>query len=242
MRKVFDFVVLMVLCVIGEPTIVGAQEVAEEKGMTFIQLLFAGGPVMYPLFLCSVIAIALIIYFAVSLREKRMLSPPLISYVESALSEGNINEAITSCKNSKSEIASILLEGLEANDQPMEKIREKMERKGSLTLGNTRRSIEYLNIIGVIAPMLGLLGTVMGMIVSFNVIAFKAGLGNPKLLAGGISQALVTTATGLPIGILALSFYIHFRERLGRITDLTADTGEKFIDLLETAKNKKKNF
>ncbi len=242
MRKVFNFVLLMVLCVISKPTIVGAQEVAEEEGMTFIQLLLSGGPVMYPLFLCSVVAIALIIYFAFSLRETRMISSQLISDVKSALSKGDINEAITSCKNSKSEIASILLDGLEANDQPMEKIREIMERKGALTLGNVRRSIEYLNIIGVIAPMLGLLGTVMGMIVSFNIIAFKAGLGNPKLLAGGISQALVTTATGLPIGILALSFYIHFRERLGRITDLTADTAEKFIDLLETTKNKKKDF
>jgi len=242
MRKVFNLVVLMVLCIVSEPAIVAAQEVVEEEGMTFIQLLLAGGPVMYPLFLCSVVAIALIIYFAFSLREKRMLSPSLISYVESALSKGDIDGAITSCKNSKSEVASILLSGLEANDRPVEKIREIMERKGALILRDIRRNIEYLNIIGVVAPMLGLLGTVMGMIVSFNIIAFKAGLGNPKLLAGGISQALVTTATGLPIGILAMSFYIYFRERLGRITDLTAGTGEKFIDLVEIAKSEKKNF
>jgi len=239
MRKVFSLVVLMVLCVVSEPAIVGAQEVAEEKGMTFMQLLLAGGPVMVPLFLCSVIAIALIIYFAFTLREKRIFFPPFISYLESALSEGKVNEVIASCKKSKREIASILLDGLEANDQSVEKIRERMERKGTLIFGNIRRSLEYLNIIGVVAPMLGLLGTVSGMIVCFNTIAFKAGLGNPKLLASGISQALVTTATGLPIGILALSFYVYFREKMGSINELAADRAEKFIDLLESTKNKK---
>ena len=239
MRKVCNFIIFLFLCIFSEPAILSAQEEVEEKGMTLIELLRAGGPVMIPLLLCSVVAIALIIYFLFSLRERRIFPRRFISDVESTISQGNVTEAITICKKSKRMIASILLAGLELNNRSIEKIREKMERKGALVFGDIRKNIEYLNMIGVIAPMLGLLGTVTGMIVCFNNIAFKAGIGNPKLLAGGISQALVTTATGLPIGILALCFYIYYREKMTKVTTLMGDVGEKFIDLLEDTKNKK---
>lgn len=237
MRKVFRFG-LFLLFIAGQPAIVAAQEEVAEKGMTFVQLLAAGGPVMVPLFICSILAVTFIVYFAFTLREKKIFFAPFISQLESSISKGDINKAINDCKRSKKQVAAFLLGGLEINDQPVEEIRDEMERKGVLIFRDLRNNIEYLSIVGVIAPMLGLLGTVTGMIACFNTIAFKAGLGNPKMLAGGISQALVTTATGLPIGIFALAFYMYFRGKIGRISVLMGDLGERFIKLLK-ARDKK---
>lgn len=242
MKKRFSFG-LFLLLIVGLAVIVGAQETAapgaEEEGMTFLGLMIAGGPVMIPLFLCSVVVIALGFYFTFSLRKKKIFFAPFIEHVKSAINKGDLDQALTSCKKSQREVASIFRSGLEVSDQPIEKVREKMEYEGSVILGGIRKNIEYLNIIGITAPMLGLLGTVAGMISCFNTIAFKAGLGNPKLLAGGISQALITTATGLPIGIAAFFLYIYFREKMGHITTLMGGLGEDIIGLIEAAKNKK---
>jgi|GEM_PF-2064265 len=216
------------------------EELSEEarRGMTLTQFFIAGGIAMWPLLACSVLVLTLGIYFAFSLRERRLFPEALWVNVNKAFSEGDIGKSLEYCKKHQGKLTPIYTVMLEEymKNQPIEKIREAGERMGALIIGDINRNIEYLNTIGVIAPMLGLFGTVTGMMRAFSVVAYKAGLGNPRLLAAGIWEAFITTATGLPIGIVAFILYIYFREKMGRIAILAANKGEELIDLIEKVK------
>jgi biopolymer transport protein ExbB len=219
------------------------EELSEEarKGMTITQFFIAGGIAMWPLLLCSILVLTFGIYFAFSLREKKLFPDVLWSNITKALSEGDIGKALEYCKRHQGRLTPIYTVMIEESikNQPIEKIREAGERKGALVIGDINRNIEYLNTIGVIAPMLGLFGTVTGMMKAFSVVAYKAGLGNPRLLAAGIWEAFITTATGLPIGIVAFVLYIYFREKMGRVAIIAADKGEELINLIEKARGGK---
>jgi biopolymer transport protein ExbB len=174
--------------------------------------LSRGGIIMIPLLLSSVLGLAIVIERAISLRRNKVMIPEIISVVDEFNSHEDIKLATSMCEKNRGAFANIILTGLQNTDLTTEEVRELLVDQGRQEVRALERGLPTLETIAGIAPLLGLLGTVLGMIKVFTVISLQ-GTGQASLLAGGISEALITTATGLVIGILALIMYNYFSNR-----------------------------
>lgn len=167
---------------------------------------------MYPLLLSSVIALAMIIERFWYLRRKKILIPEIIGVLDQIKTPDDLNMARSICKKFDEPFSRIVLTGLENNDLPPEELRALVEDEGRQEVRILQRGLVTLETIAAIAPLMGLLGTVLGMIKVFDVIQ-TLGVGQAKALSGGISEALITTATGLFIGIPVLIAFNYFNSR-----------------------------
>lgn len=177
-----------------------------------ISYLSRGGIIMIPLLLSSVLGLAIVIERSISLRRNKILIPEIINLVDSLNSVEDIQLARSICKKNSGVFSNIILTGLENQDLSPQEMRELLTDQGRQEVRMLERGLPTLETVAGIAPLLGLLGTVLGMIKVFTVIS-RQGTGQASLLAGGISEALITTATGLVIGILALIMYNYFANR-----------------------------
>jgi len=185
----------------------------EEHALTFAELIKQGGVTMIPLGLMSVAMVYFIIRNILLLREKQMLRPDLKGEIEEKLARRDIAGVREICQANPSLITSVLDGGLERiseHDTDMTHVQEAIEEAGNEQMVTFMKPINYLSIIGATSPMLGLLGTVSGMIKAFQNIA-KGGMGKPEVLAQNIGEALITTATGLIIAIPAMIAYFIFK-------------------------------
>jgi biopolymer transport protein ExbB len=184
-----------------------------ESSTTFWGMVKQGGFTMFPLGFLAASTIALTIYGFITVREDKMLKPELIPNLQSSLDALDIEQVKTTCTANPALLTNILLSGVERlsdgvlDSDSMEKA---MEEASVEETSAGLKPINYLSIIAQIAPMLGLLGTVSGMIKAFDKIG-KGGMGKPELLAGDIGEAMITTATGLIIGIPAMFFYFFLK-------------------------------
>jgi biopolymer transport protein ExbB len=178
-----------------------------------IEWLIKGGPVMAPLLLCSVISLSIIVERCLSLRRNRILRYDILLRIEELLRDRKIPEASTLCKRYPSSMTRILLAAILNHDKSRQEIKEIIEDAGRQEVPVLERYLTILGTIASIAVLLGLLGTVTGMIRTFNSIA-ALGYGHPEALAGGISEALVATATGLAIAIPTLVLYNFFTSKV----------------------------
>jgi biopolymer transport protein ExbB len=178
-----------------------------------------GGPLMYVLALISFFGVAWAIHCLLVLRRSQFLPRRFMEGLSSRLMQGDIKGATRDCSRARCAFAKVVLAGLRKAAQPPEKIRDAMTAAGSRESAHLQQKISYLANVGTISPMLGLLGTVFGMIMAFNIIS--SGEVRHYMLAAAIAQAMVTTATGLVIGIPAMAVYFYLRGRLLRlITDM----------------------
>jgi len=187
------------------------------------QIMDSGGIIFFLLMAMSVVALTLILIFFVTFNNRRITPASFVREIELSLKNGDFEEAIKSCKNNSSPASSITLTALNyleraGEDADPELLRQLVEGEGVRQVGRLQSQITYLMDIGVIAPMVGLLGTVMGMLKSFSGVALNIGQARPTVLAEGVSQALVTTAAGLIVAIPAMMFYSFFRGRLAKLT------------------------
>ncbi len=197
-----------------------AAATAPDGGMSAWQIIKAGGGVMAILVSLSVFTIALIIYCFMTVSETKLLPAEFCNRVIQKLSTGRRAEVKEICETQKDNIMSrILLPGLEKYDQDPVFAKEVIEQKARAEINHLWRQIGYLSDIGTVAPLLGLLGTVIGMIEAFNVIAFQAAGVKPILLAGGVAKAMVTTAGGLVVAIPAVIAHSYFKKRVQIIAD-----------------------
>jgi biopolymer transport protein ExbB len=178
-----------------------------------LEFVIKGGPVMVPLLLCSVISLSIIVERCLSLRRNHILKYDVLQRIEELLRDRKIPEASTLCKRYPSSITRILLAAILNHDKSRQEIKEIIEDSGRQEVPVLERYLTILGTIASIAVLLGLLGTVMGMIRTFNAIA-ALGYGHPEALAGGISEALVATATGLAIAIPTLVMYNFFTSKV----------------------------
>ena len=177
-----------------------------------IAYLARGGIIMIPLLLFSIIGLAIVIERLISLRRSKVMIPQIISVIESLNNLDDLKLAISICEKNQGAFANIILTGLQNQDASTEEVRELVTDQGRQEVRTLERGLSTLDTIAGTAPLLGLLGTVLGMIKVFTVIS-QQGTGQASSLAGGISEALITTATGLVIGILALLMYNYFSNR-----------------------------
>ena len=178
-----------------------------------VELIIKGGPVMVPILLCSVISLAIIVERSLSLRRHRILRYDILQRIEELLRERKIPEASTLCKRYPSSMTRILLAAILNHDKSRQEIKEILEDAGRHELPVLERYLTILGTIASISVLLGLLGTVVGMIRTFNAIA-AAGYGHPEALAGGIAEALIVTAAGLSIAIPTLVVYNFFNSKV----------------------------
>ncbi len=188
------------------------------------QVLASGGPVMIPLAGLSVIAVMLILVYFFSLRRGAIVSGRYMTTADAMLRKGDYYGLLAVSNRHNEAVARIMrrtLDFLTKNPRAtLAEAREIAEAEGTRQASSYNQQIAYLADIGTIAPMLGLFGTVLGMIKAFNVVASDIASTRPMMLASGVAEALVTTAAGLMIGIPAMAAYAFFR---GRVQSLIAD-------------------
>lgn len=204
---------------------------AEPASMTMRQIIDTGGWLMYVLAAMSVVGLALIIYFLIALRRDQIIPQSLVDQVRGLLRDGKSDEALAVCRNNESAFSNIVGAALEyalgAPKTDPGLLREIVEGEGGRQATMLQNQTQYLMDIGVIAPMIGLLGTVMGMLKAFNAVALDLAKAKPMLLAGGVSQALITTVAGLIVAIPAMIAYAYFRGRTSQlISDLEKNSAE----------------
>ena len=193
------------------------------------ELVQAGGWLMAPIILCSVVALAIIVERAWSLRQRRVVPSDLVARVWRQASKGPVTEEQIRAVRAHSPLGRILAVGLLNRDRDRQIMKEAIEEVGRAVSHELERFLTALGTIAAITPLLGLLGTVIGMISVFTTIT-NLGVGDPAELAGGISQALITTAAGLSVAIPSLIFYRHFR---GKVDALTVEMEQEAIKLVE---------
>lgn len=197
-----------------------------------LELVKAGGWPMIPLLLLAVLALAIVVERFWTLRRKEVLPPGLGQEVRSWAARGQLDPAHIESLRGNSPLGALLAAALEVRNRPREQIRERLEDTGRHLV---HRMEKYLNTLGTIAsagPLLGLLGTVVGMIQMFLGI-LDHGMGDVNQLAGGIGKALVCTATGMLLAIPALMFHRHFRGRIAGYTIEMEQQATALLDALE---------
>ncbi len=177
-----------------------------------IEIFRRGGPVMYVLALCSILAVAIALEKAWNLRRRKVVRMESYETLMALIEGGRIDKAAEICRRSPGIFHNIVGAGLDHFAYGREEVKEAILDAGRQEIPQLERYLGALGTIAGIAPLLGLLGTILGMIKVFAVIA-ALGVGHAQDLAGGISEALITTATGLPIAIFALVMYNYFSQK-----------------------------
>ena len=200
-------------------------ESADEGEDTLMGAFNKGGLAMYPLLAFSVATFGLVLYNAMTIRSGFIINHSVITdEVMPALAGKDYPKAMEICETHKSPVLNILHNGLETTESgvfDMPTIDKAFDEAASVELAKPFVFINYLQVIASVAPMVGLLGTVSGMVKAFQTIA-EQGMGKPELLADNISEALITTASGLCVAIPALIAYFFFKNKYGKIASEVA--------------------
>jgi len=199
-----------------------------------LEFFIKGGWLMIPLGICSILALAIIIERFISLKMIESKSKRFAEKTRSVVNSSEnrkVDKIFALCEMTPISLARILKAGLEKRVKGKEEIKEAIQDVGSEEIPYLERRLKILGTITAIAPLIGLLGTVVGMIRAFNVITVQ-GIGDPGALAGGIAVALYTTAFGLGIAIPSLVFYNYFMHRTDKIIRRLESISREFIEFL----------
>ncbi len=208
---------ILILVLIFLETVAGAQQTAPvaTTNWQIISIIEKGGWMMYPILFCSILMLGIGIERGYSLRRKNIINPDFLRKVRTHWNWKDIQLGLQLCKTYDNALARILKAGLLRFGGKVDEIERAIEGAGQHEASLLTSNLRVLGAVANITPMLGLLGTVFGMIKAFNVIS-QSGTGNPGLVASGISEALITTAAGMLVGIPALALYHYFRGRIDR--------------------------
>ncbi|MBW1998461.1 MAG: MotA/TolQ/ExbB proton channel family protein [Deltaproteobacteria bacterium] len=187
---------------------------------------------MYPIIFCSIVALAVFLERIWVLRRKRVIPEEFIRNVEDLIRKQKISEAIFLCQGDTSSIGKIFLAGLKNAGRGMWLVKEAIEERGGREAAILEKHVGILSTIANLTPLLGLLGTVSGMIKTFNVISVQ-GVGNPGPLAGGIAEALITTASGLSVAIPTLVCHRVVKDKAKSLIFEMEENSVKLVELME---------
>ncbi|MEG1498596.1 MAG: MotA/TolQ/ExbB proton channel family protein [Bacteroidales bacterium] len=208
--------------------------VAESK--TFHQVLkekfIEGGPLwMTPILIVLILGLTLVIERIIYLNLATTNTEKLLKKVEEALSNGGIDAAKEVCRNTRGPVASIFYQGLERSDEGVEMIEKSIVSYGGVAMGRLEKNLSWIAFVIAVAPMLGFLGTVVGMVQAFDDIE-AAGDISPTVVAGGMKVALLTTVFGLIVAILIQVFYNYLSSKIESLVNNMEDASISFMDIL----------
>lgn len=201
--------------------------------------LVKGGPIMIPILLCSVFALAIIIERFIYLQKAKIDTKKFMDDISTSLKRNRIMEAIDLCEQTPGPVANILKAGILKHDRTRHEIREAIEDRGLHEIPKLEKNIGLLATIAHISPLLGLLGTVTGMVRAFQIVQEKATTLHPVTpgdLAGGIWEALITTVAGLIVAIPALAAYNYF---VSRVNNFILEIETSATDLINILSEKR---
>jgi biopolymer transport protein ExbB len=194
-----------------------------------------GGPMMIPIAICSLAALTVIVERLVSLRGRRVIPPGFLSGLKNILDndEGDSKQALDYCRRDGSPVAEVLAAGIKRLGEPVELLERHIQEAGEREVLKLRKYLRILVVVAAVAPLMGLLGTIFGMINAFQTVAVSAeALGKTELLAKGIYEAMITTAAGLMVTIPVLIAYHWFSARVerlvGEIDRMTVEFAEEY--------------
>lgn len=201
--------------------------------MSILSMLSKGGWLMIPLFISSVIAVGIIIERYIVIKKSKLNVPAFLVKIRGMLIKEDILGAISYCIEEKSPAANIIKSGLKKYHLGHERVKESIENAGRQEVAKLEKGLSMVATISGIAPLLGFLGTVTGMIQAFMRIQDLQGSANPSDLAGGIWEALITTAVGLAIGIVALAFYNYLTTGISKLIRDMEVVSNDVLDIIE---------
>lgn len=204
-----------------------------QKGMTLWQLIKCGGFIMVILAALSILAIAIIIYDFMTLKVQKLAPSNFTEDIIQKLDKKQHKIVEELCKANENMISNIVLAGLSKKSKGALFMKEAIENRARKEITDLWQNLTYLSDIAVIAPLLGLLGTILGMIQAFNVIVVQTAVVKPIMLAGGVSKAMVTTAGGLIVAIPALIFYAYFRGKVQEVSNVIESHCSDIIKIME---------
>jgi len=222
-------IVFTIVTIFLHTPFVGAQE--DPASTSLLSLLGDGGILMLPIGFCSLILVMFSFERVMSLRRNRIIPRPFVRRILEQLKSGEIDkrEAYRLCKENKSPMADVFSAALRRWGRPSTEVEQAMVDAGERLGNRLRKYLRLFNGISTITPLLGLLGTVIGMIRAFNAIVVVGAMGKPELLAAGIGQALITTAAGLTVAIPALIAYLYFTGRVEQILMRVDEHGQQIV-------------
>lgn len=218
-----------------------AAELTAPPEKTLLDMIFAGGWAMIPLGVLSVATFGFTVFNFIVIRKANFISEGVVNELDAAVSQLDIDRAHQICNMNPGPVTNTFNHGLDQirhKDFVPAAVEKAFENAAAKELSGPYVMVNYLSIIAALSPMVGLLGTVSGMVKAFNSIATE-GMGKPELLADNISEALITTASGMTIAIPAMFFFFFFRNKYGKIvSEVNLVLGRLYSDLLRARGNK----
>lgn len=211
-------------------------EGAGSNDIGLLDLMIKGGYMMVPLYLLFILAIFIFIERIITLKKASKTPKGMIDQVKMMVQSGNIEQAKMVCQGEETPVAHMISKGLERIGSPLKNIEVAIENVGKIEIYKLEKNLGLLATVSGAAPMIGFLGTVAGMIRAFIGVAQEEGMVSPKLLSTGIYEAMITTATGLVVGIVAYLGYNYLVTRVSKLIHNMEYTTIEFIDLLQDKK------
>lgn len=204
-----------------------------------VEIFHSGGVLMWPILVCSIVSVTVVFERLVMLRRSRVVPRAFVRRFMQRLDSGSLDRAgaLELCRANASPVAKVFGHAVKRWGRPRREVEQAILEGGQREVVHLRKNLRIVNGVATVTPLLGLLGTVVGMIEAFNVIAVQKGIGKPELLAGGISKALLTTAAGLCVAIPSLIAYLYLVGRVDRLLiDIDALT-EQVVDTISLGKS-----
>jgi biopolymer transport protein ExbB len=214
-------------------TVTGIQTTPEltETKISLIEMVYKGGPIMIPLGILLLVAIYVLVERLLVLSKASKRTENMIHSLKEMIHGGNINNAISMLKNINTPESAMIEQGVKRIGQPVNEIRTAMDKSGSNEIGKLEKNLNVLNIIGRIAPMFGFIGTIIGVITIFRDISIAKTV-EIEIISTGLYQKMITSASGLVVGVLAFVCYHWLNARIDKVAHRMEDTQIKFLDML----------
>lgn len=203
------------------------------QSIGLLDLLIKGGYMMIPLYILFVVAIFIFVERMITLRKAAKSPKHLMDQIKILVQGGKIDQAKALCMGENTPVANMISKGLERIGSPLKNIEVAIENVGKIEIYKLEKNLGTLATVAGAAPMIGFLGTVTGMIQAFIAVAQEEGMVSPKLLSTGIYEAMITTASGLVVGIIAYLGYNYLVSQVSKLVHSMEYTSIEFIDILQ---------
>jgi biopolymer transport protein ExbB len=202
------------------------------EGINILDMLIKGGPIMIPIALCSVIAVYIMIERYFSIKKKFKINNNFMSSIKDNVVNGNIAAALNLCRTNPTPVAKMVEKGLIRIGKPLKDIEASMENVGNLEISKAEKNLGVLGIIAGVAPMLGFIGTIMGVITIFHTISTTDNF-SITTISSGLYQKMITSLAGLVVGVFAYSGYHLLLMMVDRLTFRIEAAVIEFVDILQ---------
>ncbi|MGY6521091.1 MAG: MotA/TolQ/ExbB proton channel family protein [Mongoliitalea sp.] len=206
---------------------------AGKPSIGLLDLILKGGYMMIPLYVLFVLAIFIFVERLITLRKAAKSPKHLMDQVKVLVQSGKVAQAKALCTGENTPVANMISKGLERIGSPLKNIEVSIENVGKIEIYKLEKNLGVLATVAGAAPMIGFLGTVAGMIRAFIGVAQEEGMVSPKLLSTGIYEAMITTAAGLVVGIVAYLGYNYLVSQVSKLVHSMEYTSVEFIDMLQ---------